>query len=565
MKNKNSLIIFAILIATIYFTLQVITIGSRDIPVTYWAPKEEGCIIEISIAKEFIKDFFAYFGYGDGKIDVQFLKDNSIILQQSVQAAFYQGKIVPVNNIVDKIIIVTHGNNIEIKEIAARKDYKNFLNLSKAVINILKGSKYIGNPNNIVDEQSKMRTILNYRYSSYFDEIYHARTAYELLKGLPPYDLVHPPLGKWLISIGMAIWGVNPFGWRFVNLIFGSIVLVLILILLTKLYKPSFWCGIAITILLASDFLHNSLSRTANIDTFSLFFVILCSILGMSYINNMRHMREKLERTDIVYFLTFSAGGLAFACKWNALYPIIPVLTISFGYKLYNIIKNNNKSWILKTVKQGVLSILAFTIPYYLAYLPITIKYPYHNLPWAIISDFIMLQKHIWKYHSTLVATHPFSSEWYQWLLSTKPLWAYFDNSLPTNLRSTIAYLGNPVMWGLGLLAMVYLLVIAAKNPKNNLSLFIVIASYVSSIVPWIFISRIKFIYHYYLALPWLYIAVVMVIDNLNLKQSLKKKVAITLSVLGLIMLVIFYPAVSGLTVSAKYIELLRIMKSWIF
>lgn len=74
MQNKNSLIIFAILIATIYFTLQVITIGSRDIPVTYWAPKEEGCIIEISIAKEFIKDFFAYFGYGDGKIDVQFFK-----------------------------------------------------------------------------------------------------------------------------------------------------------------------------------------------------------------------------------------------------------------------------------------------------------------------------------------------------------------------------------------------------------------------------------------------------------------------------------------------------------
>lgn len=90
-------------------------------------------------------------------------------------------------------------------------------------------------------------------------------------------------------------------------------------------------------------------------------------------------------------------------------------------------------------------------------------------------------------------------------------------------MRSTIAYLGNPVMWGLGLLAMVYLLVVAAKIPKQ-FEPFIVIASYVSSIVPWIFISRIKFIYHYYLALPWLYIAVVMVIDNLNLKQSLKRR-----------------------------------------
>ncbi|WP_252864496.1 hypothetical protein [Caldicellulosiruptor bescii] len=176
-----------------------------------------------------------------------------------------------------------------------------------------------------------------------------------------------------------------------------------------------------------------------------------------------------------------------------------------------------------------------------------------------------MLQNHIWKYHSTLVATHPFSSEWYQWLLATKPLWAYYDNSLPSNLRSTIAYLGNPVIWGLGLLALAYLLIVALKNPKDNLSSFIVITSYISSIVPWMFIGRIKFIYHYYLALPWLYIAIAMAIDNLRLKQGLKEKVAMTVSSLALIMLIIYYPAVSGLTVSAKYINMLKIMKSWIF
>lgn len=74
MKGKNVLLLLSILIATGYFILQVISIGSREIPTTYWASKEEGSTIEVRISpKMFIKDFFIYFGYGDGKVDIQFL------------------------------------------------------------------------------------------------------------------------------------------------------------------------------------------------------------------------------------------------------------------------------------------------------------------------------------------------------------------------------------------------------------------------------------------------------------------------------------------------------------
>lgn len=566
MKNKKVLLFISFIIATLYFSVQLFSIGSKDIPTTYWAPEEDGSIVEVNISpKTFIKDFYIYFGYGDGKVNIQFFSNNSMVFQQSLQSAFFQGKVISVSNNVDKILMVTYGNAFEIKEIAAKKDDKQFINLSNTAINILKGSNYSGNSHNLVDEQDKMKNIVNYRYSSYFDEIYHARTAYELLKGLPPFDLVHPPLGKWLISVGMATWGVNPFGWRVMNLIFGSMALVLILILLTKLYKPSFWCGIAVTLLMATDFLHCSLSRTANLDTFSLFFILLCSIFGITYINSTITKKEESWKVDLAYFLAFTIGGLAFACKWNALYTITPILVVSFAYKVYSFIKSRDRNWATKTIMYGLLSIIVFITPYYLTYLPITIRYPYHRLPWAVVSDFVMLQQHIWKYHSTLVATHPFSSEWYQWLLATKPLWAYYDNSLPGNLRSTIAYLGNPIMWGLGLLALIYLLIVALKNPKDNLGSFIVIASYVFSIIPWMFIGRIKFIYHYYLALPWLYITIAMAIDKLSLKQQLKEKVTMAVTGLALIMFVIYYPALSGLTVSSRYIDMLRITRNWIF
>ncbi|MEG2074005.1 MAG: hypothetical protein RRY54_04505, partial [Angelakisella sp.] len=51
----------------------------------------------------------------------------------------------------------------------------------------------------------------------YFDEIYHARTAFEHLHGMEPYENSHPPLGKILIMLGIKLFGMNPFGWRFVG------------------------------------------------------------------------------------------------------------------------------------------------------------------------------------------------------------------------------------------------------------------------------------------------------------------------------------------------------------
>lgn len=38
----------------------------------------------------------------------------------------------------------------------------------------------------------------SYYNGTYFDEIYHARTAYEMREGMSIYEWTHPPLGKYL-------------------------------------------------------------------------------------------------------------------------------------------------------------------------------------------------------------------------------------------------------------------------------------------------------------------------------------------------------------------------------
>ena len=80
----------------------------------------------------------------------------------------------------------------------------------------------------LTDEQALTPAQPSFFNSSYFDEIYHARTALEHMRGMHPYEISHPPLGKLLIALGMAIWGVTPFGWRFTGTLFGAAMLPLV-------------------------------------------------------------------------------------------------------------------------------------------------------------------------------------------------------------------------------------------------------------------------------------------------------------------------------------------------
>ena len=54
-----------------------------------------------------------------------------------------------------------------------------------------------------------------------FDEVYYAKNANSLIRNGVELNaqgeaefIVHPPLGKWLIGIGIKIFGNDEFGWR---------------------------------------------------------------------------------------------------------------------------------------------------------------------------------------------------------------------------------------------------------------------------------------------------------------------------------------------------------------
>ena len=86
--------------------------------------------------------------------------------------------------------------------------------------------------------------------SYYFDEIYFAFTAEEMVKGNraawelghnPPkgfaYEWTHPQLGKEMSALGILIFGDKPFGWRFFQALFGGLGTLIIYILGKELFE----------------------------------------------------------------------------------------------------------------------------------------------------------------------------------------------------------------------------------------------------------------------------------------------------------------------------------------
>ena len=129
-----------------------------------------------------------------------------------------------------------------------------------------------------------------------FDETYYAKDAYALLiagyelvwpedadgswlAGDPqPTDegsyVVHPPLGKWLIAIGLKLFGQDTaLGWRISAAVAGTLAVLLIALIAQRMFRSVF-LGAFAGVLTAIEGHHLVMSRVGLLDIFMMFFVL---------------------------------------------------------------------------------------------------------------------------------------------------------------------------------------------------------------------------------------------------------------------------------------------------
>ena len=91
-----------------------------------------------------------------------------------------------------------------------------------------------------------------------------------------------------------------------------------------------------------------------------------------------------------------------------------------------------------------------------------------------------------------------------------------------------------------------------------------VIAGYLGSFLPWIAITRLTFIYHYFPATIFGVLAISYVIDKL-MKTEKGTKAVYVYMVLVFGLFIVFFPVISGLSVPATYLDSLELLSTWYF
>jgi hypothetical protein len=126
----------------------------------------------------------------------------------------------------------------------------------------------------LFDEQELVPYRPNVLHSTYFDEVYFPRTALEQLLDWPViYENTHPPLGKDIMQVGIAIMGMTPFGWRWLGTLTGALMLPLMYAMAKRLFKDSYWATFC-TLFLAADFMHFVQTRIGTVDSYLVLFIM---------------------------------------------------------------------------------------------------------------------------------------------------------------------------------------------------------------------------------------------------------------------------------------------------
>ena len=431
----------------------------------------------------------------------------------------------------------------------------------------------------LVDEQQVVPAYTTYENSTYFDEIYHARTAYEHILGLEPYENTHPTLGKLIISLGIRIFGMNPFGWRFMGALFGVLMLPVLYHLLKQLFGRTRLCT-AGTLLFAFDFMHFTQTRIATIDTYAVFFLLLM------YDAMLVFLRRDLLRDSWKKLLPplLACGvftGLGIAAKWTAAYGALGLAALFFGKLLFTYwdARRRGEETVPLLMKCGKLCawccLFFLALPfgiYFGAFLPITtLSHNAGNL-WGAFWNY---QVTMFRYHSTLEATHSFASPWYEWPLDIRPIW-YFAGDTQEGY-STISAFGNPLLWWAGIPALGAAACLWWKERFRWAGL--VLAGFLSVYLPWVLVPRLTFIYHYFTAVPFLVVALCGVFSLLYQRGGFARQLTFpggiqcsgatlllaAFTVACLLLFAVYFPVLSGSPTTRDYANALELFETWYF
>jgi dolichyl-phosphate-mannose--protein O-mannosyl transferase len=338
-----------------------------------------------------------------------------------------------------------------------------------------------------------------------FDEVYYAHDSWSMLhhgvevqanaKGVEsPEFVVHPPLGKWMMAVGEALFDhgrqivfhsasaqtsfpASPLSFRFTGALLGTLSILIVARVARRMFRSTA-LGVIAGALLSLDGLEFVQSRTAMLDIYLMFWVLAafaCLVADRDF--GRRRLAERLtaplgrhEWGPSLGFRPWRLGagiclGAACATKWDGAYyiPAFLILAIAWdvGARRTAGARSDGIHWEsidLWLVGRSTWSVVAPMLLFFLV-VPAAVyvaswtgwfmsnaHYAYDHdryvhpgqswisHDWAVLRGWGYYQHEIWHYANQLTwdnNPHPYLSRPYGWLLLARPV-AYYYQSPPT-------------------------------------------------------------------------------------------------------------------------------------
>ena len=403
---------------------------------------------------------------------------------------------------------------------------------------------------------------LSYPQKLVFDETYYVKDAFTLsqlgYEGSWPADpnpmfeagqsdiylsnpsyVVHPPLGKWIISIGMSLFGAgNSFGWRFSVALLGTLS-ILILYLVTKRVLGSRNWALVAALFLAIDGHAIVLSRTALLDGILAFF----ALLGFYFLLRDREqfLLHPWQRPWLV-LMAFTLGA-ATAVKWSGLYFLAAFTIYALASDLFRWRRLRLAAGQATTVPRTLLEsasrgarMFFITVPIaFLTYLaswsgwllteggyyrdfesqPGELRQWLAWVPQPLVALWHYHQQ-AYSFHIGLHSSHPYAANPLGWLVLFRPTSFFYEGTangqegcvFDGGCSSAITALGNPLIWLPTAVSLVLVFIHWIKNRDRQTALILI--GIVGGYVPWLFyLGRTTFAFYSVVFLPWMIMALV--------------------------------------------------------
>jgi dolichyl-phosphate-mannose-protein mannosyltransferase len=427
-----------------------------------------------------------------------------------------------------------------------------------------------------------------------------------------PAFVVHPPLGKWIISLGMmAITPTNGWGWRITTAILGTAAVLLLMLIAKRMTRSTTFAVIA-GLLMAVDGLAIALSRVALLDTPLTFFVLLSF-----YFVLLDRERTVARIADTVAARLdgeegppwgpilwnrpwiVAAGvalGAACAVKWSGVWVLAGlgvylVVTDALARRRAGVLL-----WPTDAVRQGLATFVLLVPVAFVVYLASWTGwlvtdggYGRHSadsnpatglFSWVPLPLQSLWNDHVTMYNSAsqISSGHTYASPAWQWPLLIRPTGMYYHHDAfgvagcgaENGCSQVVASIPNPLIWYAGVAAVLYIgyRFVVARDWRHAIVLTGVAVTY----LPWLFFpARTVFQFYTVLTLPFVILALTFALRDIagprhadpHRRLTGQRLVWVFLGV-AVALSAFWYPVISAMPVPYDFWRMHNWMQSWV-